>query len=302
MTGPGNQSRDNDSILPTFLIVGGQKCGSTWLWEMLQQHPDTDLRVVKDLQFFSLSHEFEKGFEHYKSRFRHLDPSKVVGDASSAYFYHSMLLADNVTPDTTKPPLPALLRSYLPTAKVIVVLRDPVARALSAFRHHLRRRRFNPHLSLREVTRRHPDLRILERGDFAHILETYLEAYPPSDMCILIYERDIRAHPETGLRRTFEFIGVDPTFEPADMKSRNPAWPWTHLVLNARLGRVFELPYKAAVRAGLGPALNRIDPIREPDRTEDIAFLRERYLPNKPRIEELIGGKLPEWEYGGGQQ
>ena len=46
---------------PNFFIIGAQKCGTGWLWEMLKQHPGTDLPSQKEIHFFGASELYRKG-------------------------------------------------------------------------------------------------------------------------------------------------------------------------------------------------------------------------------------------------
>ena len=54
-----------DPVKPDFLIIGAQKCGTTWLWHILDQHPGTDLKNKKEIQYFSSSKNYHKGLKWY---------------------------------------------------------------------------------------------------------------------------------------------------------------------------------------------------------------------------------------------
>ncbi len=72
-----NNMKSGKSIKPDFLIIGTQKCATTWLWDKLRQHPGTDLPLKKEPHFFSLSEFYNKGYEWYYKHFSDLAPSNL---------------------------------------------------------------------------------------------------------------------------------------------------------------------------------------------------------------------------------
>ncbi|MCK5749828.1 MAG: hypothetical protein KAH44_26670, partial [Oricola sp.] len=74
---------------PTFLGVGAQKCASTWIYRILENHPQICVSGEKELDFFS-SH-FDRGFGWYEDRFPHYGPHRMVaGEVSPSYFYNPL--------------------------------------------------------------------------------------------------------------------------------------------------------------------------------------------------------------------
>ena len=112
---------------PGFLIIGCQKCGTTSLYEYLIQHPNVVAASKKEIQFFTSN--YDKGYEWYKSHFsRSKDVREkmdvITGEATPYYILH--------------PHSPARVRQMLPDVKLIVMLRDPVERAFSHYKHHVK--------------------------------------------------------------------------------------------------------------------------------------------------------------------
>ena len=89
---------ESDDIKPDFLIIGAQKAGTTWLWRMLEQHPDTDLAKEKEIHFFGSSELYRTGKDRYYGHFARLDRSKLIGEASTSYFYDNVLYWYNDSP------------------------------------------------------------------------------------------------------------------------------------------------------------------------------------------------------------
>ena len=102
--------------LPTFLILGAQKCGTTSLHSLLAQHPEICMSEPKETNFFNI--HFDRGLEYYRETFfNSWKGHKAVGEASPSYFF--------------LPYVPERIAAALPGVKMMVILRDPVKRAFS---------------------------------------------------------------------------------------------------------------------------------------------------------------------------
>lgn len=117
--------------LPDFIIIGGMKCATTALYFYLAKHPKVIPAVRKEVHFFD-SH-YSKGLDWYRGHFpfyRNYIPivssSKefITGEASPNYMIY--------------PHAPKRIAETLPKAKLIVVLRNPVDRAYSHYKHQVR--------------------------------------------------------------------------------------------------------------------------------------------------------------------
>jgi hypothetical protein len=112
--------------LPDFLIIGAQKCGTTFLYRLLVQHPRFKPAFRKEVHYFDLN--FRKGDNWYRSNFPlkvRKDRRYTTGEASPYYLFH---------PHAAK-----RARATLPEAKLIVLLRNPVDRAYSHYQHQVMR-------------------------------------------------------------------------------------------------------------------------------------------------------------------
>jgi Sulfotransferase domain len=109
-------------MLPSFLLVGGQRCGTTSLFEALAQHPAVRRPPGrKGIHYFDMS--YHRGMAWYRGHFPLALPSAhaITGESSPYYMFHP-LAAERIARD-------------LPDVKLIVALRDPVERACSAHAH-----------------------------------------------------------------------------------------------------------------------------------------------------------------------
>ncbi|WP_326559819.1 sulfotransferase family protein [Micromonospora sp. NBC_01796] len=105
--------------LPDFLVIGGQRCGTTSLYHYLAAHPLVRGATGKELQFFSLHHA--RGLRWYRGHFPDLAPGERSFEASPYYLFH--------------PSVPARIAADLPEARFVALLRDPVQRAYSHYLH-----------------------------------------------------------------------------------------------------------------------------------------------------------------------
>ena len=108
--------------LPDFLGLGVQKGGTTSLHRMLEQHPGVFLPPVKEVHYFSLN--FAAGEQWYRRQFADARHEQCCGEITPYYLFH--------------PEVPKRVHALLPKARLIVLLRDPVDRAISQYFHSCR--------------------------------------------------------------------------------------------------------------------------------------------------------------------
>lgn len=135
--------------LPDFVIVGAQKAGTTSLYKYLTTHPQVLGASRKELHFFDVA--YHRGSAWYRSHFPRrrardaladrLGRPVITGESSPYYLFH--------------PHAPRRLAEHVPDTKLIVLLRDPVTRAYSHYRHQVRRGRET--LTFEEAIEREPE-------------------------------------------------------------------------------------------------------------------------------------------------
>jgi hypothetical protein len=111
--------------LPSVLIIGAQKAGTTSLFNYLTSHPDVYPSLGKEIHYFDL--HYARGLRWYRGRFpyrRRLGGQGVTIDASPYYLVH--------------PLAPMRAAQLLPEARLIALLRNPIDRALSHYQHEMR--------------------------------------------------------------------------------------------------------------------------------------------------------------------
>ncbi|KZR61793.1 sulfotransferase [Prochlorococcus sp. MIT 1303] len=107
---------------PGFLGLGVQKGGTTSLYRLLTHHPGVFLPQWKELHYFSLHHGL--GDAWYADFFAKAKEDQCAGEITPYYIFH--------------PLAPGRIKALVPHVKLIVLLRDPVERALSQLFHSQR--------------------------------------------------------------------------------------------------------------------------------------------------------------------
>jgi hypothetical protein len=196
---------------PDFLIVGAQRAGTTSLYRYLAEHPAVAPPLRKEIQYFTL--HYEQGDQWYRAHFPIAARGRRTFEATPYYLFH--------------PAAPGRAATIVPQAKVIALLRDPVARAFSHWQHNasrgLEHLGFEAALDAEtdrlageeerlgaDPTYRSDPHRLwsyMARGRYAEQLERWLARYQP-DRVLVLRSEDLYEHPGPTYARTLEFLGL----------------------------------------------------------------------------------------------
>jgi hypothetical protein len=185
---------DPACALPTLIVIGAQKCGTSALHAYLGAHPEVSMSSPKELDFFIAEKNWHRGLHWYG---RHFDGARAVRGESSPNYTAYPIWKD----------VPERMTTVVPDAKFIYLVRDPLARMASHWIHNwaLRREMRMPAAAIRE------DPTYLTRSRYMFQLERYVGAFPPGRILVLD-QRDLRHRRYETLDRVFRFLGVDPGF------------------------------------------------------------------------------------------
>jgi len=242
--------------LPHFLVLGTQKGGTTSLHRLLGQHPQVFLPPGKELHYFTL-HDQEP-LDWYAEHFQGARPGEQRGDVTPYYLFH--------------PRAPQRIRTVLPGARLIVLLRDPVERTLSHY-YHARRHGFEtlelPAALAAEATRLEgADRRLREPGsrDFSHQKHSYLsrsryelqlnryEACFPPEQLLVLRSEDLFENTEAVWQGIQSFLQLDIHALPVPLEQANAGRgeaETVSLAVREALRQTLR-PTNAAVRARYG--------------------------------------------------
>jgi len=183
-----------------FIGIGAQKCGTSWVYACLYEHPQV-CAPVKEIHFFSRD-RFSKGKEWYESHFVGCVAGKKSGEYSTSYLY--------------APEAPERIHRYYPNVKLIAILRDPIARAYSQYGNAIKAGEIKEGVAFEEYVG--TERSALEQGRYAEQLDRYLKFFDASQLLVLAYE-DSKTDPALFIRTIYTFLGVDPNFVPSMLHS-----------------------------------------------------------------------------------
>ena len=192
--------------LPTFIVAGAQKSGTTWLFECLDEHPEIFVPRSKEVHYFCPPDKCRfstcnKGLDWYRNQFSSPQSQKAKGDLTTDYMYY--------------PDVATRLYQLDPNMKIVFLLRNPVERAYSAYwmwRRH--KSDLPPFASLIFGTHS-----LIERGRYAEQIKPYIEYFGIEQIKVYIYE-EIMKEPENFFYDIYQFLGVSPVFEPKSIRKR----------------------------------------------------------------------------------
>lgn len=199
--------------LPSFLIIGAQRCGTTSLYQYLGQHPQVASPLGKELQFFSTHHR--RGVPWYRAHFPVVAPGSGVltFEATPYYLFH--------------PRAASRAAAVIPDARLIVLVRNPVDRAWSHHRHSVRlgveglgfeealarepeRLRGEEDRLLADpgyASQRHRAFSYVARGRYAEQLEVWLRHFP-RDQILVVRSEDLYLEPGLTYAQVLDFLGL----------------------------------------------------------------------------------------------
>lgn len=178
-----------------FVGIGAQKAGTTWLYEMLRQHPDISFPAGKEVHFWDKHRH--RGLSWYTQLFDVPDGC-VHGEITPAYSALPRAVIAQVA-------------SALPDLRMILVMRNPIERAWSAARMVLHREGRAPSEISDEwfvAQFRHPDS--LARGDYETCIRNWRSAFPDGQLLVLTFDQ-LAEDPAGLVVRCLEHLGVEPS-------------------------------------------------------------------------------------------
>lgn len=253
---------------PALIIIGAQKAGTTTLFDLLSQHPKVIPPAVKEIDFFSSNKRYAQGLESYWKSFprRPIAPRRHITLEASPSYLMSPVAAERIA-------------RHLPKTLCLAVLRDPVARAYSAWnmyrqfkdgRHH---RLHDPRsfeqavadeLEGKPVPRHHA---YLANSTYAPQVQRFVEQLGESAFLVRSF-RELTRDPQAFVNDLLARLGLDPFPEahPA-FATRSNARAYPSAIppeLAAQLRTHFEPDLRALDRL-LGAPLDILEPSPQPD-------------------------------------
>jgi hypothetical protein len=278
---------------PNFVAVGPPRSGTTSLYAQLKKHPQVFLPELKEVNYFSTRTHMT--FDHCRRLYRNARGFPAIGDITPVYLWD-----ENTSRN---------IHSVSPGAKIIVTLRDPVARAFS---HYLQFQRtgIEPEPSFEKAIRRYDNKEdklwehsheYVEMGMYCDQVRRYLDVFGTNQVLILLTE-DLSRNPRELFLRVATHLGIDP--EPLMNENLGTAYNAFRVPKFKRIFQMIQATRaKRVVMEYLPDSIKhwlKESPVlygapKKPQMENGARnLLREIYDPEITRLEQLLQRKLPE--------
>lgn len=274
--------------LPTFLLIGAMKAGTTTLWSRLREQPGVHMSEEKELDFFVAEKQWRRGVSWYEAQFGDVPAgTHAIGEASTNYSKFPLFGG-----------VPGRVHGVLPDIRLVYLLRHPVERMRSHWLHARsigwERRPFG-----RAISR---DPQYVDISRYAFQLEQWLP-YVPREHILVETTEHLHADADAVLARVLSFVGVDaPVVTGTDVRAHTAeerSMPRRAVARALRsipgAGRVAQLApeplrrrYGEATTLQLDRAATALSPEHE-------AELVDRLRPDLVRLRDIVGGDFDAW-------
>jgi hypothetical protein len=199
--------------IPNYFIVGAARCGTTSLFDYLGQHPEIHNSTVKEPAFFDRAHGYAWTRKEYLSLFEGAHAGHVaIGEASTAYFE---------SPDAV-----SAIKTFNPEARVIISVREPVARLQSLY-YFRRAMGWESAPSFEQALSRDLNnpggagLRYLQPYYYSSGIKRFFNEFGRDSVHVVVFE-DWTARPAHVYADILGFLAVAPGFAP-EFRVANPS-------------------------------------------------------------------------------
>ena len=201
---------------PSFLIGGIMKSGTTFLFNLIKQHPEIQMpkRSMK-FSFFDNDLVYKKGFSWYQTIFKGLDDHLTIGQVSADCAFN--------------PGSIERIKKHLPNVKLIFIMRNPIDRAYSLYWHQIKMgREYNSferavELEDEKIKKNYYNFKMysyLERSRYAKQVRNIKSHFNDDQLLFIPFEVFIKNELEI-LNVVFEFLGVHKINDIAELKISN---------------------------------------------------------------------------------
>jgi len=280
---------------PNFFIIGTPKSGTTSLFYHLDAHPEVFTPKIKEPHYFShpevkstyyktniISNE-----QNYLNLYKNVENEKAIGDLSTSYFFNY---------DSAE-----RIKEFNKDAKVIVVLRNPVERAISHYLMDFSLGYIN--LPLDEVLKNEKDYKsfynqYVNIGFYEKPLKKFIEVFGRANILIILSD-NLFNKTEKTLENVFNFIGVDTNLKLELFKKRNqfkkPKHPFVKKILKSETANKIINIFPESIKENLKLILFDKN-VEKPIFREERKKLKRLYLDSINNTSNLLNLNLDSWK------
>ena len=273
--------------LPTFVVIGAMKAGTVSLRHYLDEHPDVFITgggTFGEPNFFVAEDNWPRGRGWYESLFDGAGGAAAIGECSPSY---TMAPAFRGVPER--------MAQVVPEARLVYVVRDPIARMQSMYMHQVSAGRERRRAEVALL-----DDRYLGPSLYGFQLAAFLDHFDRNQVLVIASE-ELRDRPREALSAVFDHLAVDPAVADLDKRHRD------HRSIDKPVPRLHDLKWLPRRQVKLQPrwrpdqraGLARLLTTRRA-RVGDSAIprelrgrLAERLADDLRRFEHLLGHQVP---------
>jgi hypothetical protein len=280
------------TLSPNFFIVGTPKSGTTSLFHYLQEHPEVFIPSLKEPHFFS-SPEVKNTYyktkivdnkEEYLKLYQSDKEYKVVGDLSSSYLFNKHTASR--------------ISDFNPKSKIIIVLRNPVERAVSHYLMDVSLGYIN--VSLKEVLTNKETYKkfyqeYVEIGFYDKQIEEYKSNFPDSQLLIILSE-SLQKDTDNTLKNIFKYLNISTEFSLSSKvehnKYREARFPFLKKILNSD---IIKSLFPNSIKEKLKPIIYN-QKAEKPKLEAEKEMLKKIYKNSIINTENMISKDLSSWK------
>jgi hypothetical protein len=300
--------------LPNFFLIGTAKGGTTSIHYYLSQHPDVLVSEPKEPLFFQA--EYERGVDYYMcTYFKSYNGQKVVVDAAPQHLY--------------LPYVARRIQATVPTARLAVICRDPVDRAISSYwqsasrgvetkpfeeaiQRNIERMSYGPCFETDEEGIHYAEIAnkgkdhlqrafgfYIEPGYYARYIEMYQSLFGEDKLKILFFE-DLQRDPSGTIHQLLDFLGLPP-IALQDVSAQNeaiskPAASMIRLLGGIPVVQRISPHLRTRIKRQIGRFLSVGQNVKLNVSPAARRRLVEHYRPHNRRLAEITGRDLSHWD------
>ncbi|MEN8374588.1 MAG: sulfotransferase [Gemmatimonadota bacterium] len=186
-------------MLPTFVIIGTMKGGTTSLFYYLAEHPQVRMASLRESDFFVARRNYGKGLAWYESLYDGPEGPSIFGESSPNYAKRQFF-----------PGVPERMHAAVPNARLVYCLRDPIDRIVSHWVHNVSQGRESA--SLDDALSDPAENTYVRTSQYHYQIRAFLSYYGLDDV-LFVDSNELRSDRRRTLRDVFDFVGADPAFE-----------------------------------------------------------------------------------------
>ena len=273
--------------LPNFVVIGAMKAGTVSLGHYLDEHPNVFVGRggrFNEPNYFIAEQNWPRGRGWYESLFDRAGGAAAIGECSPSYTWAHVYRG-----------VPGRMARVVPEARLVYVVRDPVARMQSMYMHQVSAGRERRRAEVALL-----DDRYLGPSRYGFQLAAFLDHFDRSQVLVIASE-ELRERPREALSAVFTHLAVDPAAVDLDKRRQD------HRSIDKPVPRLHDLEWLPRRQAKLNPrwrpdqrtGLARLVTTRRA-RAEDSVIsqelrdrLAERLAPDLRRLEDLLGYEIP---------